>query len=333
MSRVEVTKEYKNLLKEYIETQDEKYLYEADQLSKSFLKDNILPEEIVNLHNQALQEVFPELSKEVKDSMSFLLETMISYGLAHQEFQTLRDEQITLKSEISVAASMQSTLLATKKPEIEGLDIGVVSVPAHQMNGDYYHFIKTDEGNLGIAIADVVGKGVPAALCMSMIKYSIDSFPEASIRPSSILRNLNRVVERNVDASMFITMMYVEYIPAEKLLRFASAGHEPGIYYEKATDTFREFSTKGLVLGVFSEGEYTEDEIKLENGDMVVLWTDGVTECREGERFLETEEVLEVIKSFNHLPAQEQVDEAFKYFERLQGFQLRDDFTLIILKK
>src|SRR5690625_7168601 len=98
--------------------------------------------------------------------MQFLLETMIAYGLAYQEFQVLREEQLKLKSEISVAASMQDTFLATTKPKIEGIDIGVISVPAEQMNGDYHHFVKGKDGSLGVAIADVIGKGVPAALCM-----------------------------------------------------------------------------------------------------------------------------------------------------------------------
>src|SRR5699024_9664075 len=111
---------YQILLQEYIETKDEKYLYRAGKLSKSLIRDNNLTEEIVHLHNEDLAKIDPTLSLEVKDSMSFLLETMISYGLAHQEFQTVRDEQIMLKSEISVAASMQETLLATEKPEIEG---------------------------------------------------------------------------------------------------------------------------------------------------------------------------------------------------------------------
>lgn len=287
----------------------------------------------MHLHNEALAKIDPTLSQEVKDSMAFLLETMISYGLAHQEFQTLRDEQIMLKSEISVAASMQETLLATEKPEIEGLDIGVISVPAHQMNGDYHHFIKANDGSLGVGIADVVGKGVPAALCMSMIKYSIDSLPELSMSPKAILSNLNRVVERNVDASMFITMFYAQYMPKDCTLQFASAGHEPGLHYHHDGDYFTEITTKGMVLGVLPEGKYEEDQVVIESGDMVVFLTDGVTECRKDGRFLEMNEVLDVIKMFKHLPAQEQVNEVFKYFERLQGFQLRDDFTLIILKK
>lgn len=324
---------YKDLLKHYIDTQDEKSLYGVEQVSKSFIKNHILPEEIVNLHIQALAELYPEMSEKFQHSMDFLLEAMISYGLAHQEFQMLREKQYEIKSEISVAASMQNTLLGTTKPEIEGLDIGVISVPAHQMNGDYHHFVKGKDGSLGIAIADVIGKGIPAALCMSMIKYAMDSYPEDSMEPKSILKNLNRVVERNVDASMFITMLYAQYLPCEHKLHYASAGHEPGFYYDAEKGTFTEIETKGLVLGVSSDAEYEQYELKVNKGDMVILLTDGVTECRDGDRFIESEEILEVIKSYEDLPAQEMVNKVYKHFERLQDFELRDDFTLLILRR
>ncbi|MEN1970543.1 PP2C family protein-serine/threonine phosphatase [Lentibacillus sp. N15] len=327
------TESYKNLLKHYIETQDEQSLYGAEQISKAFIKNKILPEEIINLHIQALTELYPNLSEEMRASMDFLLEAMISYGLAHQEFQTLREKQLELKSEIGVAAGMQETLLKTNKPIIEGLDIGVVSVPAHQMNGDYHHFIKGKDGSLGIAVADVVGKGVPAALCMSMIKYSMDSLPEEMMEPQAILENLNRVVERNVDPSMFITMFYAQYLPKDSTLRYSSAGHEPGFIYHKKDDRFEEIETKGLVLGVSPDTTYYRYERKIDEGDMVILLTDGVTECRDGDRFIETKEVLDVIKNYAHLPAQDMVDEVYKYFERMQHFELRDDFTLIILQK
>ncbi|MFZ3578924.1 PP2C family protein-serine/threonine phosphatase, partial [Virgibacillus sp. DJP39] len=323
---------YKDLLQDYILTQDERSLYGAEQISKSFIKNNILPEEIVSLHNQALAEIYPDLFEDFQPSMDFLMESMISYGLAHQEYQTLREQQIALKSEISVAAGMQDTLLATKKPEIEGLDIGVISVPANQMNGDYYHFIKGEDGSLGVAIADVIGKGIPAALCMSMIKYSMDSFPEETMTPKAILSNLNRVVERNVDPSMFITMFYAQYNPAACKFLYSTAGHEPGYFYCAKTDTFNEIEAKGLVLGVSKETKYQQYEHVVDEGDMIILLTDGVTECRQGERFIESEEVLAVIREHSNLPAQEIVEQVYKHFERLQNFQLRDDFTLIILR-
>lgn len=324
---------YKGLLEKFIETKDEKYLYRAEQVSKSLLRDNILPEEIVDLHNETLTHMFPELPQAMRNSMTFLLETMISYGLAHQEYQSLRDKQLELNSEISLAASMQKTFLRTEKPEVQDLEVGVISVPAHQMNGDYHHFVDGEDHSLGVAIADVVGKGIPAALCMSMIKYSLDSFPNLSISPNMILRNLNRVVERNIDPSMYITMFYGQYLKESNVFRYASAGHEPALFYSKDQDSFSELSAKGLVLGVTPDAEYGQKEVKIDCGDFILLLTDGVTECRQGDDFLETEEVLDVIRLYMHLPAQELVEAVFKHFERLQDFQLRDDFTLVIIRR
>ncbi|WP_163540009.1 PP2C family protein-serine/threonine phosphatase [Gracilibacillus sp. YIM 98692] len=324
---------YRKLLGSYIESQDETSLYQAELFSKLSMQHNISPEEIINIHIQALKELYPNLSEEIDASLNFLLETMISYGLAYQEFQSLRKKQGELESEIDVAASMQQTLLSTTKPEIEGLDIGAISVPANKMNGDYYHFVTDESENVGIAIADVIGKGIPAALAMSMIKYSMDSFPDTQSSPSEILENLNRVVERNVDESMFVTMFYGVFRTHLNLLQFSSAGHEPGYYYNAAKDQFSEIKTKGLVLGVEEQIEYEQFEIELEKGDMVILLTDGVTECRIGDHFIESDELLEVIRRYMHLPAQEAVEGVFRYFERLQDFHLRDDFTLIFLKK
>ncbi|MBM7571075.1 PP2C family protein-serine/threonine phosphatase [Aquibacillus albus] len=324
---------YRNLLKQYIKFLDENALYQAEQFSKLSIQHNISPEEIINVHIQALKELYPDLPKEVDYSLNFLLETMISYGLAYQEMQSLREQQLELKSEISVAANMQQTLLSTEKPNIKGVDIGAISVPANQMNGDYYHFVSDNQQSIGVAIADVIGKGIPAALAMSMIKYSMDSFSESQRNPCSILENLNRVVERNVDQGMFITMFYGLYNLNSETFSYASAGHEPGLFYHASTNEFREIKTKGLVLGVSKDTTYQQYEIEISHGDMIILLTDGVTECRVGNRFIEREEVLEVIKKYIHLPAQEAVEQVYKHFERLQGFQLRDDFTLIIIRK
>ncbi|QDP39155.1 PP2C family protein-serine/threonine phosphatase [Radiobacillus deserti] len=325
---------YQKLLKKYIETQDETALYQAEQFSKMSMQKKISPEEIIHVHNQAIMELFPDLPKDFHLAMKFLLETMMSYGLAYQEFQSLREKQLELKSEISVAANMQQTLLSTVKPSIEGLDIGVISVPANQMNGDYYHFIKGEhDGKLGVAIADVIGKGIPAALAMSMIKYFMDSLPESSMSPQMILKHLNRVVERNVDPSMFITMFYGSYDVDAEIFTYSSAGHEPGYYYNRETGMYKEIEAKGLVLGVDSKSSYEQFELNIEKGDKIVLLTDGVTECRQGDRFIEREEVFEVIQKYDHLPAQEAVEQVYKHFERLQDFHLRDDFTLIMLSK
>lgn len=326
-------KAYKQLLEQFLQSPNEANLSSIKKLGRQFVDNDVLPEEMIRIHMKLMKVMPQDLSDNYKDSMSFLLEAMIAYRLAYYEIEELRAKQFELKSEIEIAATMQQTFLATTVPEIEELDIGVISVPLYQMNGDYYHFVKGEDGSLGVAIADVIGKGVPAALSMSMIKYSMDSIHKDSQQPEIILRNLNRVVERNVTPNMFITMFYGLYNPNINQLTFASAGHEPGFFYRYKENRYEEIKAKGLVLGVLPDTTYKQYDLKIETNDTIILLTDGVTECMYENRFIEREEVLEVIKQYSHLDAQEQVEHVYNHFKNKKNFLLKDDFTLIVLKK
>lgn len=325
--------QYKNLLLNYIQTKDEAILYQAEQFSKSSIKNNISPDEIVNIHYQALLELMPMIDENIKSSFNFLIETMIAYGLAHQEYQVLREKQIELRSEIEIAANMQNTLLRTTIPNTPSLDIGTKTVAAKIMNGDYYHFVQDDEQNIGVAIADVSGKGIPAAFCMSMIKYAMESFPSNRMYPNHILEMLNRIVNRNVEPGMFVTMFYGLYDVQQNKFYYSSAGHEPCLVYRSQTDQFEELEAKGILLGVTDDVKYKQYVANIELGDFIVLLTDGVTECRRGDEFITRDEVLKVIREYIHLNAKDLVENVFKYFERFQDFNLNDDFTMIIIKR
>lgn len=161
----------------------------------------------------------------------------------------------------------------------------------------------------------------------------MDSFSVEAINPSITLRNINRVVNRNVDASMFVTMFYAQYLPDENKVQYASAGHEPGFYYNAKEDTFEEIETQGLVLGVLPNSTYKQYEQHLSKGDMLIFLTDGVTECRIGNRFMEQEELLDIIKRYADLNAQDHVNKVFNHFKDIKNSQFKDDFTLIILKQ
>ena len=323
---------YKDILGNYIQTQNEQILYQGQKLSRKSLENEISPEDIVSIHKEVIEEIYSDIPEKVLHSLDFLLEVMISYGLALREHQTLKNKQRELRSEIEVAANVQQTLLGTKVPASSTLEIGAISVPAKQMNGDYFHFVEEEHGGLSIAIADVIGKGIPAAMCMSMIKYAMDSLPDSRKNPSYVLENLNNIVERNVDPSMFITMFYGSYNPETNLFDYASAGHEPGFYYDAKADSFEDLEAKGLVLGVDRHVKYLQYEQQLSKGDMIVLLTDGVTECRTEEGFIERLDITKLIRKYMHLSPQEIVESVYKELEKLQHFQLRDDFTLIILK-
>ena len=330
--RENMERKYFEALSTYLKDQNEQALYQGQKISRLNIKYNISPEEIISMHINTLINLYPDLPQKVVDSFDFLLEVMMGYGIAYREHQSLRHQQQELKSEIEIAANVQHTLLETKIPQVKGLEIGVISVPARQMNGDYYHFVEDENECVGIGIADVIGKGIPAALCMSMIKYAMDSLPEHRHEPKSVLESLNRVVEHNVDPSMFITMFYGLYDPSIRQFTYASAGHEPGFYYDAASGTFTDLDARGLLLGVDKKTKYRQYEKQVNPGDMIVLLSDGVTECRTSEGFIERETLIEFIKNNMHLHAQEIVTNIYKQLERMQHFQLRDDFTLIILK-
>ncbi|SES36240.1 PP2C family protein-serine/threonine phosphatase [Salipaludibacillus aurantiacus] len=324
---------YKDMLTSYLKNKSEHALYHAQQFSKEMMEKDMSPEETVSLHLSVFQELAEDLPEEVVDSFDLLLEVMIGYGLAYREHQSLRDRQRQIESELNVAARMQKSLLPNGEISLDSVDLGVISVPAGKMSGDYYDYSLDEHGNIGVAVADVIGKGVPAAMSMSMIKYAMDTLPEQRLEPGALLESLNRVVERNIDSDMFITMMYGFYHPEEHYFSYASAGHEPGFVYNLEKDSFESLEAKGLVLGVSPKVRYKPDVINLNVGDFIVLLSDGVTECRVDEEFIEREQLVQMIRKYKHLSAQEIVEQIYQDLEKAQEFQLRDDFTLLILRR
>ncbi|MFZ3590194.1 PP2C family protein-serine/threonine phosphatase [Bacillus sp. DJP31] len=328
-----VLNKYEELLTKYLRDSNEQLLYKGQKLSRQSIENEITPEEIVDIHKTVLQNLYPDIPRKVLDSFDLLLEVMTGYGLVYREHQILKTQQQEMNVEMEIAANVQQTLLGTTIPIVNGLDIGAISVPAKQMNGDYYHFVEDESGCISVAVADVIGKGIPAALCMSMIKYAMDSLPESRNQPSYVLENLNRVVEQNIDITMFITMFYGIYDTYTNEFTYSSAGHEPGFFYSSKDNRFSDIDPSGMVLGVDKLNKYKEYRQKFEDNDMIILLSDGVTESRTEKGFIEREEIVKLVQQSIHLTAQEIVENVYKELERLQNYVLRDDFTLIILRK
>ncbi|WP_025026353.1 PP2C family protein-serine/threonine phosphatase [Caldalkalibacillus mannanilyticus] len=328
-----IRESYKRILYDYLRTNEEGYLYEGQQLSKSLIEIGVSPEEIVSFHIDSVKGFIPDLQPDMLNSFHFLLEVMIGYGLQYREHQSLREKQIQLFSELEVAAQMQQALLPEVPRHIAELEIGVLSVAANQMSGDFYHFFQDVNGYLGVAVADIIGKGVPAALCMSMIKYAIESMPEQRLEPHALLGSINRVVENNIDPSMFITMIYGSYNLKKHSFSYATAGHEPGIYYSSREDRFEDLCHKGLVLGLSAETTYQLFEKKIEPDDLVILLSDGVTETKKEGKFIERKDLCDLIQKFRQLPAQEMVEAVHQELVSWSNFELVDDQTLIVIRR
>ncbi|GGE23913.1 phosphoserine phosphatase RsbU [Marinithermofilum abyssi] len=324
--------EYAELLTSYLREKREDQLYAAQQMSKWMLEQKIPPEEMVSYHVAAMKEELENVPQAVLDSFDFLIEMMIGYGIAYREHENLLHRQKELEYEIEVAVGMQQTLLPDEPPTHSGIDVGVISVPAHRMSGDYYNFEDHGGRTIGVALSDIIGKGIPAALCMSMIKYAMDQLEYPS-DPSEILRRLNTVVERNVDPSMFITMVYGVYDIEHHRFRYAAAGHEPGLFYQEKEGRFEDLITRGLVLGVSRDICYEEYSVDLEPGDAIILFSDGVTECRIDGQFLGRERFKEIVQKHLHLPAQEAAEKIYQEIYEKANYELKDDQTIIILRR
>lgn len=323
---------YKQILELFLKEKKYKDLLQKEPFCE-LLEQKITPDQLVNLHYMTLKELYPDLPEHISLSFELLLEVMEGYGLTFQEQQNLIDRQKELESQIEVAAKMQKTLLPKQIPSHPQVDIGVLTVPAGMMSGDYYYCVTDANNRIGIAIADIIGKGVPAALCMSMIKYALDSIPEQRMQPAELLEKLNRVVERNIGDSMFITMMCGLYEPDTDIFYYSGAGHEPGFYYEAKTDAFVDLYAKGVVLGLMKKSTYREYSLKLSVGDMIIFLSDGVTECRRGDHFIDRDEIIRLLRKYIHLPAQEIVKKVYRELAIIQNFSLKDDFTLMILRR
>lgn len=328
-----IVQKYQDILTQYIEGDSGEDAVEACySFSEKVIEMDTSPEEIVTLHMDLLDNMNISDGKSIRKSLDVLQEVIIAFGFTYRDYRAMLAKMEIHDQELNVAASLQDTMLKTSIPSLETLEIGAISVPAGKVSGDYFNIINHQNNTVSFGVADVIGKGIPAAIAMSMIKFSMDL--EGMIdAPHRGLKKLNRVVEKNVNQNMFITMFYGLYNYELDKMCFASAGHEPGLVYRYDLDEFEEIDTKGIVLGVTAEAEYEEKEIDLGENDMVIIFTDGVTELRKHDgAFIEQEEIKDMIRSTRDQHPQDIVQYIYEALIRMQNPSKKDDLTLFILK-
>lgn len=188
-------------------------------------------------------------------------------------------ERIT--SELEIARQVQQRLLPRAAPKVPGLDLAGHCQPAQTVGGDYFDFLITPSGSIGLAIGDVAGKGVPAALLMAGLQASLRGLTLAGISdPADLMGKLNILVYDATPINRFATFFYGLYDPSTRRLRYSSAGHNPALLYRPASAQISWLKTRGVGLGLKRNSSYEQAEVVLESGDCLVLYTDGVTEAR-----------------------------------------------------
>lgn len=183
--------------------------------------------------------------------------------------------------ELEIAREVQQRLFPKAAPKVPGLDLAGGCWPAQMIGGDYYDFITPPSGGISLAVGDVAGKGIPAALLMAALQASLRGLILTGIVDLSDLMNkLNRLIYDASPANRFATFFYGLYDPETRVLRYSSAGHNPALLYRAATQEVIWLRTRGVGLGLMRNSKYEQAEIAVRSGDCLVFYTDGITEAR-----------------------------------------------------
>ena len=190
-----------------------------------------------------------------------------------------RDKLVALQNELEVASKMQQSILPTQLPSTSDYQVAASMEPARSVGGDFFDFVNLEDGRVGIAIADVSDKGVPAALFMMSSRTLLKGAAIGGSGPGQVLREVNNLLEEDNESAMFVTVLYAEYDPATGELAYANGGHNaPLIFREDGSSTLLPL-TDGVALGLMPGLEYRQKTVTLSPGDTLVLYTDGVTEA------------------------------------------------------
>jgi sigma-B regulation protein RsbU (phosphoserine phosphatase) len=228
------------------------------------------------------------------------------------------------------ARDVQQRLLAGPVPQVPGFDLAVVSRVAEGLGGDFYHLAPLAAGRLGVAIADVCGKGTPAALLMASVKASLEDLVTADLPPREVCARLARTIAPRLAPDRFVSLVYAVLDPSRGTLVYANAGH-PAPFLQRADGAVRRLQRGGPVLGVVAEADYEEGALALGGGDRLVLVTDGITEAsRDGTSELGDERLLAGLRELRALSASEASARVLDLARTFGGDRLQDDATVVV---
>jgi len=262
------------------------------------------------------------------DRLLSILRTQIQEGEARRKAQQREAEE---KQELAEAREIQQALLPKTIPQLHGYEICGEWQPARVVSGDYFDVSKCSETRAELCIADVIGKGMPAALLMSNLQAVIKAYACGAARPREVAGALNRIIRGNIMPGKFITLFYGRLDAAEKRLTYANAGHNAPILVRRDGSCLR-LATGGAALGVFKDWEYEQGEVDIAAGDRLVLFTDGVTEARSGndEEFGE-DRLVELVRQNREVGAAELQKRILTAVTEFCGGNFHDDATVLVL--
>jgi len=294
----------------------------------------------------------PEYSwTETRQKLVRLVADQTAVAIENDELGVELRKKERLDQELEIGAEIQRRLLPRQCPTIPGAVVAARCKPANRVGGDYYDFFATTDNKIqpktkggmetsrwGLVIGDVMGKGVPAALIMTMMRGMLRGEVLHGNSPARILQNLNRVMYADLENShRFVTVFYSEYNPHNRILSYSNAAHNPPLWWHAATKTVSRLDTLGMLIGLDANSQYEDAQVQLEPGDTIIYYTDGLTDAAAagGDRFDEDNFVTGFNTACKYCNGpQEIVDYLFDQVQEFIGAdkQNTDDMTLVVLQ-
>ena len=269
--------------------------------------------------------------KSISEQSAFALYNAIIYSEAN--------EKKRLDHDLAIARDIQRILLPAEAPIVNGFEINGMNVPARQVSGDYFDYIKVDDEHLGVAIADVSGKGIPASLIMAICRSVLRSQAIGNPSPADVLQKVNRQLYPDIKEDMFISMAYLVLDHVRGGVTLARAGHDAPLLYQQKSQNVTPLKTPGMVVGIDSGDVFdrltTDVAVSLERNDCILLYTDGITEAldNEGNEF-GLERTIGSVQSSAKEGAQAIVTRLIDDLRNFVGSTPQnDDITMIAIRK
>ena len=333
--------------------QDETFRNRLRQISQSALTSKLVEDDLrTTFQANGVQVLVPMVSQNVVRGLVLLGEkitkaeyqeddldfsstlcnaAMISIENARLFQETLEKQK--LEEELAIAREIQQRLLPKEAPELGDFELAAINIPTRQVGGDYYDYFPIDENRYLITIADVSGKGVPAALLMTNLQATLHAMTTTDVAFEEIVFRINNFVHQNTTMDKFITAFFAIFDQKNGTLTSISAGHNPP-YLWHADGSFETLNEGGLLMGMFPNAPYKSETKQLQAGDWVVMFTDGVSEAMsvESEEFGEKrlEEIIRAGRDTSAAGMIEAISNAVK--NHTEGAPQSDDITLVVLK-
>ena len=310
-------------------SKDSRYINARPETSSEIVVPLFADDKIIGVINLESDEIGAFTQDDQDLIRAFGSQAAVSLERARLHAQIL--ERRRLVDELEVARQIQKSFLPEVIPDIPGYDLSAINIPSQAVGGDYYDIISISDGQWGIAIADVFGKGVPAALVMASFRASLLAEIRNNYMINAILRKVNRLIWESVEPERCVTACYGVLDAESGIFTYSNAGHlHPIILGRKG---IRRLDRGGILLGAVEKAEYREERVYLEPGDVVMFFTDGLTEAEDlnGVAFGEGR-LIEAAESLVDRPSSEIVNSVHQTVSQFSGGNLGDDFTLLVLK-